>query len=243
MLAGRVALVTNVRHFVGAAAARELVRLGAAVFCHDAAFDAAAARQDFAAAAPGARPLAEQGPDALIGALEAAAGPLDILVNNDFHPAVRAPIEDADPAELRRGFEALTVTPFRFAAAAAARMKTRRRGKIVFVTSAAPLHGLPNYSMYAAARGAANALAVSLAKELAAFNIQVNAVAPNYIASPSYFPPELIANPEAMKKFSDKVPLKRLGTPDEVAAAIGFLASPGSDFITGHVLPVAGGWA
>ncbi|MDX2222786.1 MAG: SDR family oxidoreductase [Rhodospirillaceae bacterium] len=243
MIDGRNALVTNVRHFVGAAAARELVRLGGRVFCHDLAFDAAAARDAFAATAPGTWPRAEQGPDALIGALEAEAGPLEILVNNDFHPAVRAPIEDADPAELRRGFEALAVAPFRFAAAAAARMKTRRRGKIVFVTSAAPLRGLPNYSMYATARGAANALMLSLAQELAPFNIQVNAVAPNYVASPSYFPPELTAQPEAMKKFAEKVPLKRLGTPDEVAAAIGFLVSPGSDFITGHVLPVAGGWA
>jgi len=139
--------------------------------------------------------------------------------------------------------EALFITPYRFAAAAAKQMKLRRSGKIIFVTSAAPLEGLANYTMYACGRGATNALVISLARELAAFNIQVNAVAPNYVASPSYFPADLIANPDALKRMTDKIPLRRLGTPEEVASAVSFLASPGSNFVTGHIMPVAGGWA
>jgi NAD(P)-dependent dehydrogenase (short-subunit alcohol dehydrogenase family) len=243
MLKGLVVVVTNVVHFVGAATADALAAQGARVVCHDKTFADPAAAADFKAAHPSVIVTNEIDPDAALAHVEATIGPLDVLVSNDFFPAIRAPIDEANVADLRSSLEALFITPFRFAAAAARIMKPRRRGKIVFVTSAAPLEGLANYTMYASGRGATNALVISLARELAAFNIQVNAVAPNYVASPSYFPPELIANPDALKRMTDKVPLRRLGTPEEVAAAIVFLASSGSDFITGHVMPVAGGWA
>lgn len=210
--------------------------------CHDRAFADPEARAAFQRDHRDLHISGTIDPDALIAEIEDAA-PLDVLVNNDFFPALRAAIDTATADDLRRTLEDLVVAPFRFAGAAAKAMKQRRKGKILFVTSAAPLRGLPNYSMYATGRGAANALALSLAQELAAFNIQVNAIAPNYVESPSYFPPDLIANPEAMKRFTEKVPLKRLGKPEEVAATVAFFASPQSSFITGHVLPIAGGWA
>jgi NAD(P)-dependent dehydrogenase (short-subunit alcohol dehydrogenase family) len=243
MLAAKIAVVTNVQHFVGLAAARELAGHGARVLCHDKSFADSTAGAAFKTAHPQLETTAAADPEAVVEHAESALGPVDVLVANDFFPAIRASIDTAKVDELRASLENLTVAPFTFAAAAARRMKARRKGKIIFVTSAAPLRGLPNYAMYATARGAANALAVSLAQELAAFNIQVNAVAPNYIASPSYFPAELTANPEALKRMTDKVPLKRLGTPQEVAAMIAFLASAGGDFITGQVIPIAGGWA
>ena len=122
-------------------------------------------------------------------------------------------------------------------------LKARRAGKILFVTSATPLRGLPGYSMYVTARGAANALAVTLAKELARDNIQVNAVAPNYVESPDYFPAELLDDPKTRDKILANIPLGRLGKPEELAALIAFLASGKADFITGQVIPFAGGWA
>jgi len=93
------------------------------------------------------------------------------------------------------------------------------------------------------ARAAANGLAVSLAKELARDNIQVNAIAPNFVESPDYFPPKLLADEAAFAKITRNIPLGRLGKPEEIAAAIAFYASDQSDFITGNVLPFAGGWA
>lgn len=242
MLSGLSILVTNVTHFVGLPTARELARQGARVVCHDRAFADAQARAYFQKEHRELYVSASVEPEAVVAEVDDEA-PLDVLVNNDFFPALRAPVDAAPAEDLRRTLEDLVVAPFRFAGAAAKRMKARRTGKILFVTSAAPLRGLPNYSMYVTGRGAANALAMSLAQELAAFNIQVNAIAPNYVESPSYFPADLIANPDAMKRFTEKVPLKRLGKPEEVAAAIAFFASPQSSFITGHVLPIAGGWA
>ena len=122
-------------------------------------------------------------------------------------------------------------------------MIAQGHGKIIFVTSATPLRGLPNYSMYVIARGAANSMAVTLAQELARDNIQVIAVAPNYVESPSYFPKSLTENPETLARITRHIPLGRLGKPEEIAALIAFLASERAGFMTGMVVPFAGGWA
>lgn len=242
-LAGRVALVTHVTHFVGGASARALADRGATVVCHDETFADADAREAFRAANPGLHAVAEQTPPELVQRIAGDHGALDVLVNNDPFPAIRARIEDANLDDLRDGLEALVVRPFALTASVVPQMRARRAGKIVFVTSAAPFRGLANYSMYVAARGAGNALAVSLARELAAFNVHVNAVAPNFVESPTYFPETLLADPEARAKIESNIPLGRLGKPEEVGALIAFLASPGADFLTGQVIPIAGGWA
>jgi NAD(P)-dependent dehydrogenase (short-subunit alcohol dehydrogenase family) len=97
--------------------------------------------------------------------------------------------------------------------------------------------------MYAAARGGGNALMLTLSRELAAHNILVNAIAPNYVANPTYFPPELLADPQALAKIERNIPLGRLGKPDEVGALVSFFAIGDCGFVTGHVVPIAGGWA
>ncbi len=182
-------------------------------------------------------------PRASVDAALAAHGHIDVLVNNDAFPAIRAPVVEASLDDLRAGLEAMLVAPYALTQAAVPAMRARKQGRILFVTSATPLRGLPNYSMYIAARGAANALAVSLAKELGRDNIQVNAVAPNYVENPDYFPPDLIAEQDVLARIVKPIPLGRLGKPEELGATIAFLASPGAGFLTGQVLPVAGGWA
>ena len=165
------------------------------------------------------------------------------VVSNDDAPAIRAPLEDARVDDFRAGLEAMLVRPFLLAQAAVKPMKRQGGGRILLVTSAAPFRGLANYTMYAAARGGANALALTMARELAPHNIIVNAVAPNYVANPSYFPPALLADPQALAKIERNIPLGRLGRPEEVGALIEFFAVGDCAFVTGHVVPIAGGWA
>ena len=239
----RVVLITNIRHFVGLPVAAELATQGARVVCHDKSFMDPEAAEGFAAANPEFTvPRAQAAADIVAQARE-ICGRLDVVVCNDAGAAIRAPIETANPDDLRSALEEMVIFPFEIAQAAVPRMKQRKQGKILFITSATPLRGLPNYSMYVAARGAANALAVSLAQELGRDNIQVNAIAPNYVESSTYFPPKLVNDPDALAKMTRNIPLKRLGKPEEAAALIAFFASDKSDFITGHVMPFAGGWA
>ena len=239
----RIVLITNVEHFVGPPVAAELVAHGATVVCHDKSFADAGAADEFAAGNPRLIVVRAQAPADIVASATESCGRIDVVICNDAAPAVRAPIETASPDDLRSALEAMVVFPFRMASAVVPQMKARRRGKILFITSASPLRGLPNYSMYVTARGGANALAVSLARELGRDNIQVNAIAPNYVESPSYFPPALVNDPEALARMTRNIPLGRLGKPEEAAALVAFFASDKSDFITGHVMPFAGGWA
>ncbi|OUR79898.1 hypothetical protein A9Q83_02825 [Alphaproteobacteria bacterium 46_93_T64] len=243
MLKNKNILITDATHFVGKPGASVLIREGATVFAQDASFVDENARLAFSELVPGVTPLAEQDPEEVLKAVLAIAGHLDVLVNNDAYPAIRASIDEADIEDFRNTLDALLVRGFTYAKYVAAHMKKRGSGKIIFISSAVPKHGLPNYSMYVAARGGANALAVTLAKELGKSGIQVNSLAPNFIESPTYFPKELLENEETLKKITKPIPLGRLGKPEEAGEYLAFLSSDKSDYITGQVLYFAGGWA
>jgi NAD(P)-dependent dehydrogenase (short-subunit alcohol dehydrogenase family) len=239
----RVVLITNVEHFAGPPAAAELAERGAIVVCHDKSFSDERPRLEYADGHPNRHVMAEQDPVKLMAAVTDKIGHIDVVVSNDAFPAIRAPVDEANPQDMRNGLEDMVVWPFILAGAAVPQMKERKTGKLIFITSAAPFHGLPNYTMYVTARGATNSMVVSLAKELGPHNIQVNAIAPNYVESPDYFPQSLRENAEAMAKITRNIPLRRLGKPQEMGALIAFYASCDSDFITGNVMPFAGGWA
>ena len=242
-MSGRVVIVTNVLHYAGPAAVAKLAAEGARVVCHDASFASPKALAEWTLAHPGVLATPAQTPADVVAAALAAHGRVDALVSNDEFPAIRAPLEQAKLEDLRTGLEAMVVRPFAYAQAAAGPMKKQGGGRLLLITSAAPLRGLSNYSMYATARGAANALMLSLSKELAPHNITVNAVAPNYMNNPTYFPPSLTSNAEAMAKMLKNIPLGRLGRPEELGALISFFCLGECEFVTGHVIPIAGGWA
>jgi NAD(P)-dependent dehydrogenase (short-subunit alcohol dehydrogenase family) len=238
-----VVLITNATHFVGPTASRVLMDDGLTVICHDQVFSDPAKREAFRGGREGPSLIAGEDPKEVAEAAAAVHGKLDAVICNDAFPAIRAPVDEATQEDMRAGLEALVTWPFALVGGVVPHLKKNGGGRIVMVTSAAPIRGLSNYSMYATARGATNAMTRSLALELARSNIQVNAVAPNYIENPDYFPPELLANQEAMGKMLKNIPLNRLGKPEEVAALISFLVSGKCNFITGHVIPISGGWA
>ena len=232
-------LVANVLGFLGLPAALACAERGAHVLCHDPTFSDARQRAAFLREHPSLTPVAGQDPVSLGG----ECGPLSCLIANNDHPAIRVPFGPDAVDELRAALEALCVEPFALAAALVEGMRVRGGGKLVFVTSAAPLRGLANYAPYVTARGAANALARTLAVELAPANVKVVAFAPNFVESPTYFAPELLADPAKRARIEAHVPLGRLASPEEAGAAIAFLVSPAADFLTGTTLPFAGGWA
>jgi NAD(P)-dependent dehydrogenase (short-subunit alcohol dehydrogenase family) len=118
--------------------------------------------------------LGEREPPAIAAAL---GDQVDVLINNDAFPAVKKEVTAVAAGELARTLSELTVFPFELTSLLLKPMIARKRGKVLFLTSATPLRGLPNYSCYVVARGATNAMAVTLAQEVARHNIQVNAVA------------------------------------------------------------------
>ena len=172
-----------------------------------------------------------------------SAGEFDVLVANTAVPPKRASaerIEDADWLEL---FDGMVHPLMRLVRAALPQMIARKAGKLVAITSAAPLRGLPSVSGYAAARGAQNAFVRSVGLEVAKHNIQVNAIAQNYVENNVYYPPELIENEEMLRRMQAAIPLGRLAKPWESAELALYLASDKSDFMVGQVVPFAGGWA
>ena len=150
----RVVLITNVEHFVGRPVAAELVAQGAAVVCHDKSFADAAVAEAFAAANPALTVVscANAGRDRRARKPRLAAGSTWLFATTRAPRSARLS-EAASPDELRAALEDMVVFPFEIASAVVPQMKERKRGKILFITSATPLRGLPNYSMYVTARG------------------------------------------------------------------------------------------
>jgi 2-keto-3-deoxy-L-fuconate dehydrogenase len=179
------------------------------------------------------------------GEAEAAvgeAGALDVLVANlaeSNRPGPVGQIRDEDWAAL---FEVLVHPLMRLVRAAAPGMVARGAGKVVAITSAAPLKGVPGFSAYCAARGAQNAFVRAVGLELARHNVQVNAIAQNFVENVTYYPPEVLADAAERERLLKRIPARRFARGVETAELALFLASPQSDFIVGQVVPFAGGW-
>lgn len=241
-LKGKKIVLTDALHFVGPGTVPSFLAQGVELLVQDDQFQDTEKRTEFEQAFPAAMVARAR----TVGDLAAEAldrlGSVDVLINNDAFPAKKLPIEEATADDLRDALERLVIRGFTLAGQLVPSMKDQGFGKIIFVTSAAPLGGVPNYTVYAASRAAANGLVKSLALELAPANIQVNAVAPNFLNNPDYYPDELMARPELAEKILRQIPLNRLGTQEEMAALMSYLAGDESGFITGQVIPFAGGW-
>jgi NAD(P)-dependent dehydrogenase (short-subunit alcohol dehydrogenase family) len=168
-------------------------------------------------------------------------GSVDILVNN-AGASIRKPTVDLPLAEWNRVFDVNVTGVFLCARAVAPQMIRQGSGVIVNVASIFGLSGgglYPNIS-YQASKGAVVNMTRALAMEWAGAGIRVNAVAPTWVNTE--FIAALKANPDLMQKIELVTPLGRLAEPEEVASAILYLASPASSMVTGHILPVDGGF-
>jgi 2-hydroxycyclohexanecarboxyl-CoA dehydrogenase len=231
------ALVTGGANGIGAAICRQLARDGMAItFCdRDAESGEVLARE-----IGGIFAQLDVTDDQAATSWLRDAGPFDVLVNNagaDQH----AFFTDTDRTEWRRLLAINLEATFAFTLGVLPHMQARRYGRIVNIASEAGRLGSKGGSVYAAAKAGVLGFTKSIARENARFGITANAVLPGPIRTP------LVER--AIEAFGEKLQsdlqnltlVRRLGTPEEVAAAVGFLASPTASFVTGEALGVSGG--
>ena len=236
MLEGKVALVTGASRGIGRAIAVELARQGARVV-------------GTATTAEGAKAISESGlngkvlnvrdtaqSDELVAAIQKELGDIVILVNNAAvtrdNLALR--MKDADWDEV---METNLKSVFRLSRAVMRGMMKARWGRIINITSVVGASGNPGQANYAAAKAGVVGMAKSLARELGSRNITVNCVAPGFIDTDmTRRLPE-----EQRNALLAQIPLGRLGLPEDIAAAVAYLASPAAAYVTGAVLHVNGG--
>ena len=170
-----------------------------------------------------------------------SVGGLDVLIAHLALPAPTTPAAEVGDEEWRHVFAHMVDPLPRLVRAVLPQMIARRSGKILLIGSAAALRGMKRTSTYSAARGAQLAYIQAVGVEAAAHNIQVNAIAQNFVDNPTYFPAEIQALPAFQERLKREVPLGRLVSAREDAQFAAYLCSDAADCFVGQVFPVCGG--
>ena len=238
-LDGKVAMVTGSTRGIGRAIAVALTGAGAKVAVIGR--DQVRAEQAASEIGGGAKGYAcdvtsQAAVEAAIGAIERDLGTIDILVHNAGVTKDNLFLRLAD-ADFDVVLEANLKGAFRTIRAAARGMMKKRWGRIINITSVVGLIGNKGQANYAASKAGLVGLTKSIARELASRGITVNAVAPGFIETDM----TAALTDEQRATLAKQIPLERLGQPQDVAAAVLFLASEGAAYITGQVLVVDGG--
>lgn len=231
---GRVALVTGANRGIGLATARAL---------RDAGFTVAATYRSTPIDEPGLHGVHcdvsdAASVDAAFTEIEEQLGPVAVLVSNAgiTNDGLMLRMSESDFTSV---IDANLTGGFRVAKRAVKAMMKPRWGRIIFISSIVGIGGQAGQANYAASKAGLHGLAKSLAKEFASRNVTVNVVAPGPIETD--MTAELTGDQRAA--LTNIVPLGRMGAPEEIAAAVAFLASDAAGYITGTVLPVDGGAA
>jgi 2-deoxy-D-gluconate 3-dehydrogenase len=244
-LAGKNALVTGSMAGLGAGMAVALAEAGANVVLHG---RDCRGLEDVRAAvlATGHKALHFVGDlahqkvcDELVAFTVRELGTIDILINN-AGIIRRAPAAEVSADDWNEVMEVNLNAVFRLCQVAGRHMLEQGQGKIVNIASLLAFQGGVFVPAYAAAKGAVAQLTKALANEWAAKGINVNAIAPGYMATNNTT--ALREDASRNQQILDRIPAGRWGTPQDLAGAAVFLSSPASDYVNGHVLVVDGGW-
>jgi 3-oxoacyl-[acyl-carrier protein] reductase len=242
MLENDIALVTGASRGIGRAVALALAAEGARVIGTSTTAEGASGfERELASRGYNGRGVtldvsSESSITAVLAELERAAQMPTILVNNAAitRDALLLRMKDED---WQRVLETDLTAVFRLSKAVLRRMMRERRGRIINITSVVALTGNPGQANYSAAKAGMLGFTKSLAREIASRGITVNAVAPGFIDTDM----TRAMNAEQRSAIAGQIPMARLGTAEEVAAAVVFLASPQAAYITGETLHVNGG--
>lgn len=245
-LSGHTALVTGAARGIGEAIARRLASAGARVAVSD--IDLEGARRVAASIHVQAGPQAVallldvthyDSVTAAVGEVLERLGRLDILVNNAGIAGRAAPLWEQTDEDWHRVLAVNLTGVFYCCRAVIGHMRRRRYGRIVNVASIAGKEGNPNMTAYSASKAGLIGFTKALAKEVALDGICVNAVTPAVVQTPIL---EQLT-PAQVEYMTSRIPMRRTGTPEEIAAVVHFLASPDCSFVTGQVYDASGGRA
>jgi 3-oxoacyl-[acyl-carrier protein] reductase len=249
-LSGKVALITGGSRGIGAATVRMFVAAGARVLFNYEKAKAASEQLvkelgDAHCAAMACNLSGTETAKELVAATVSRFGRLDILVgNHGVWPPQDAPIDQLSDAQWSSTMAINLDSVFGLVKHSVAQMKQQARGAdaaghIVLVSSTAGQRGEAFHCDYAASKGALISMVKGLSTELAADGIYVNCVAPGWVVTDMSAP--ALADPKTRDLVLSRIPLRRAGTPEELAAPILFLCTPHAGFITGEIFNVNGG--
>jgi 2-dehydro-3-deoxy-D-gluconate 5-dehydrogenase len=240
----RVALVTGSAAGLGAAIAVGLAEAGASVACHGNRRPADETSERIRRLGHASQSFAADlgkpdGADSLYQAVSAAMGAPNIVVNN-AGMIYRDAAENYDTQAWMTVMQVNLNSVFRLCQLAGRSMLERRQGKIINIASLLSFQGGIRVPAYAASKGGVAQLTKALANEWAQRNVQVNAIAPGYFRTEntSALQKDEVRN----RQILERIPAGRWGEPEDIAGAAVFLASSASDYVTGEVLVVDGGW-
>ncbi len=245
-LSGKTALVTGAKRGIGMGMAVGLAQAGADIVGVSASQEPAGSDVQRAVEAEGRRfigracDLSDRSAVSALAAWLTGEGPqIDIFVSN-AGTTNRSPALDHTDADWDRVHEVNLNTPFMLARALAGPMLERGHGKVIFVTSVLSFQGGIGIPAYVSSKTGLVGVMRALANEWADGGVNVNAIAPGYIATD--MTAALEGQPDRMRSINERIPAGRWGRPEDLAGATVFLSSAASDYVHGTVLSVDGGW-
>lgn len=246
-MSNRIVVITGAGIGIGQATARAFGALGDHVVVTDILETEGRATAEAISAAGGSAEFlaydvrSPRRADEIVADVEARHGRIDVIVAN-AGIAHRTPLAQLTDEKWDLTFDIDLKGIFRLVRAAAPKMRARKAGSVVALSSIMGVaYGWDEHVHYSAAKSGVVGLVRGLAVELARDNVRVNGIAPGYIRTAQLLSEENSLGPEGAEKAAEFIPMGRLGTPEDIAEVIAFLASDGARYMTGQVLVVDGG--